>query len=351
MKLKLLIIVVGLCLSLSARQTAIAQADARALNQQQAATKVAERVRQIAAGTTEIFIREFRGVGENNVGLSRMIGEALTKSGVTVRRGAAVEVEGRVLRLPADDSQPLQGFTIRSTIVLADGSPRNFSIDVLNAEEGQIATGTTGETAAPPDDPQGSPPEAALTVVDGVIRPSRNSPYGVELLVERGSNYESLRPVVVGKTVSVKVRKGDIVAVRLHNSSQFEAAAAVHVDGLTRFALADSPDRRGGLDLVGPKQKRDIKGYYRDDRSVDAFRIGEYSKSVAAQHLPTASESGTFTIAFRAAWKPGDPLPPNEPPQTKSVGIEAGPKREDPTELVQREIGGVRAVVKVFYGE
>ncbi len=127
--------------------------------------------------------------------------------------------------------------------------------------------------------------------------------------------------------------------------------AVVAQGKVPRFALADSPERRGGLDLVAPGQKRDIKGYYRDDRSVDAFRIGEYSKSVAAQHLPTASESGTFTIAFRAAWKPGDPPPPNEPPQTKSVGIEAGPKREDPTELVQREIGGVRAVVKVFYGE
>ena len=347
----LLIPLVVACLSLTTLSPTFAEADARAFNQLQAASKVAERVRQIAGGTNEIFIREFRGVGENNVGLSKLIGEALTQSGMTVRRGAKVEVEGRVLRLPAEDDQPLQGFTIRSTIVLADGGQRNFSIDVLNAEEGQIATGTTGEVSAPPDDPKDSPPESGLSVLGTVIRPSPNSPYGVELLVERGSSYESLKPVVDGKTVAVKVRKGDIIAVRLHNSSKFDAAASVLVDGLTRFALADNPARRGGLDLVIPSQPRDIKGYFRDERTVDAFRVGEYSKSVAAQKLPTASESGTFTIAFRAAWKLGDPAPPNEPPQTKAVGIEAGPKREDPTETVEREIGGVRAVVKVFYGE
>ena len=173
----------------------------------------------------------------------------------------------------------------------------------------------------------------------------------LQVRADSAVSYESLKPTVDGKTVGVKVRKGDIIAVRLHNGSKFEAAASVLVDGLTRFALADNPAQHGGLDLVVPGQQRDIKGYFRDGSSVDAFRVGEYSKSVAAQKLPSASESGTFTIAFRAAWKKGDRTPPNEPPQTKAVGIEAGPKREDPTETVEREIGGVRAVVKVFYGE
>jgi len=85
---------------------------------------------------------------------------------------------------------------------------------------------------------------------------------------------------------------------------------------------------------------------------VDAFQIGEYSKSVAAKTLPNPSDIGTVTVTFAAAWERGQKPPPNEPPVAKSVrslGTIQGPKRADPTVTVDRIIGGLRAVVKVRY--
>lgn len=331
--------------------SAEAQSETRTLNQRDAAQKIAQRVVQIAGSGSAMFVREFRGIGESNVGLSSLVGEELGKLNIKIERGATVEVEGRVVRLPADDSRPLVGFTINCVVVLASGE-RKFSIDVLNRDEGHVASGKTGETSAPPDKPPGTPPRVGPVLDGTIIRPAPGSPYGVEMLVERRPGaHDVLIPTLSGNNIRVSVRKGDIVAVRLHNSSSFEAAAAVLVDGLSRFALADDPNRRGGLDLVTPSGRRDIIGYYRNADGVDAFLVGEYSKSPAARILPEPSAAGTFTIAFHASWKKGAPPPPNEPPPTKDLGINQGPPRKDPTEVVEREVGRVRAIVKVFYGE
>jgi len=328
-----------------------AESDVRTLNQRDAAQKIAQRVVQISGSGSPVFIREFRGLGESNVGLSKLVGEELIKLNIKVERGASVEVEGRITRLPTDDSLPLIGFTMNCAVVLPKGE-RKFSVDVLNRDEGHIASGKTGQTSPPPDLPPGESLKPGPVIDGTIIHAAAGSPYGVEILVERlAGAYDVLTPSVSGSSIRVKVRKGDILAIRLHNGSSFEAAASVLVDGLSRFDLADDPDRRGGLDLVAPGGQREIIGYFRNAEGVDAFLVGEYSKSPAAKLLPEPSAAGTFTIAFHAAWKPGDPPPPHEPPRTKSIGINQGPPRKDPTEVVKREIGGVRAIVKVFYGD
>lgn len=329
-----------------------------ALNQFDAAKQVAALVVDVVGDTREVFVREFRGVGESHVGLARLIGESLQNNHkVEIRRGAAVEVEGRLKRFPLDDRQALQGYTISVTVTLATGD-RRFSIDVENSDEAKVNVEPPGEFVAPPSRPVGTAPEKSGLIVDGtIVRPSSTSPYGVEVVVERGSKYVPVKPKAARGQITVDVRQGDIVALRLHNRAQiadtdtkFEAAVAVLVDGLSRFALADDPTRRGGLDLVSQDDTRLIKGYFRDDREVDSFRIGEYSKSPAVRLLPEPSAAGTFTVSFRAAWKKGTPPPANEPSKTKNPpGVEQGPKRYDPTISVERDIGAVRAVIKIFY--
>lgn len=324
---------------------------AKAFNQFQAAEQIADSIVEVIGDTKEVFVREFRGVGESHVGLSQLIGTALTdKHKVSIERGSVTEIEGRLFRFPTDDSKPLEGYTIRVTVLTATGE-RKFSLDVENQEEAEEKVEPPGEFTAPPNDPKGSDPEPGIALDGTIIRPSANSPYGVEVVVEKGSDYVALQPELKKGRVSVNVRKGDIVALRLHNMSGFEAATSVLVDGLSRYALAEDPQRRGGLDLVGNGTPRTIKGYFCDGENVDSFQIGSYSKSVAAKHLPDASSAGTFTIAFRAAWEKGQDPPPNEPVVTKAPpGVVQGPKRHDPTVEVEREIGGLRAVVKIFYG-
>jgi hypothetical protein len=353
-----------------------AQPDLVVYNTGAAAEKIAQKVIETVGTSTPVFVREFRGIGESNVGLAASVVDELKEARVSVDRGAAVEVEGRVVRLPIDPARKLMGYTIRCTVVLADGSEHVFSVDVRNPDEGEIAVGKTGETAAPPNKPEGSKP-TVNPIIDGtLIRPAADSPYGVEVLVERRNDvdermtssgpkplqkgitvgglpgiYDAVVPEIVDGSVRVKLQRGDLIAYRLYNSGDHDAAAKTLVDGLSRFALSDDPNRKGGLDLVPAKGRREIIGYYRNSQLVDAFQIGSYSESPAANLLPQASAIGTVTIVFHAAWILGEGSPNNEPPNRKNIAINSGPPREDPTEQIQRNIGGVRAVVKIFYGE
>ena len=332
--------------------TAVSSSQAKtAFNQFHAAEQIANSISEVIGDTKEVFVREFRGVGESHVGLSQLIGQSLSDDHkVTIERGSATEIEGRLFRFPNDDRKPLEGYTIRVTVLTATGE-RKFSLDVENQEEAQLMVESPGEFTAPPSDPIGSKPEPGIALSGTIIRPSASSPYGVEVVVEKGDGHVAVQPELSKGRVSVNLRKGDIVALRLHNTSGFEAATSLLVDGLSRYALADKADDRGGLDLVENGTPRTITGFFRDGQSVDSFQIGSYSDSVAAKRLPQASSAGTFTIAFRAAWKKGENPPPNEPPALKSLpGVAQGPKRSDPTVNVEREVGGLRAVVKIFYG-
>ncbi|MCA8989300.1 MAG: hypothetical protein KDA78_16750, partial [Planctomycetaceae bacterium] len=184
-----------------------------------------------------------------------------------------------------------------------------------------------------------------------IIRPAPDSPYGVEFLFLQDGKFIPVPLVMKNNQITASVKKGDLVAVKLYNSSGYEAAADVLVDGLSRFITASSEENRNCLDLIENDKPRLITGWYKDNQSVDSFRVGSYSRSVGFQFDADPGSAGTFTIAFRSAWKEGAQPPPNEPPKTRGPGIERGPERLDPTVNVKRETGRVRAIVKIYYDE
>lgn len=325
-----------------------------AFNSFDAAAKVSKIVLTIAPDQRVFFIREFRGQGFSDVGLAKLIGDALEKEGRSIERGAAVEVEGRLFRLPTDESLALVGFQIQGMVILPDGKLRNFTVNVENKDDALGVVGKTGESSPPPNKNAGDdlPPAEGPALVGNEVRPSPTSPYGVEVLVEERPG--SFRPAKVQQEdehFSVSLKPGDLYAVRLHNRTDFEAAASVMVDGLSRFALASDPKRSNSRDLIAAKSDRTISGYFRDGKIVDAFQVGEYSESIAAAKLPKSNDGGTLVITFATAWKDGDRVPPHEPDVNKSapLGTKAGPPRDDPTQSVSRNIGAVRAVVRIRY--
>ncbi len=327
--------------------------DLTAFNKFDAAQKVAEIVMKIAPDEQGFFVREFRATSSNDVGLSKLISDRLVLAKRTVGPGSATEIEGRLHRLPRDETKDLTGFTIQGSVYLSNGNERRFSVDVMNRDDGHTAVTDTGETSPPPTAGLGSQAVSDPSIIGNEVRPSPSSPYGVEVLMETSpGQYISLTPFVEGKLIKVPVQRGSIYAVRLYNRTDFEAAVDVLIDGLGRFSLADDPDQRNNRDIVLPNSNRTVPGYYRDPQVVDAFQIGEYSKSLAAKTLPNPTDIGTITVAFAAAWELGQTPPPNEPPVAKSIlpdGTIPGPPRNDPTFKVAREIGGIRAVVKIRY--
>lgn len=331
---------------------AAAADELQAFNSFDAAKKVADILMQIAPDQQRFFVREFRGIASNNIGLSKLIGDQLTKAGKTVESGAPVELEGRLLRLPRDESKDLTGFTIQGSVFLSGGATRRFSVNVMNRDDGLSTVGDTGEASPPPTAEPGTPPVVQPTIAGTEVRPSPDNPYGVEILAETApGQFVPLTPRLDGEVMKVDLRIGTIYAVRVHNRTDFEAAVEVLIDGLSRFALSDDPSFSNGRDIIAPRGQRIISGYYRDSQLVDAFQIGEHSKSVAALTLPNPKDIGTVTVTFAAAWKRGEKPPPNEPdvPKDVPIGTVRGPQRVDPTVRVERDIGAIRAVVKVRY--
>ncbi|MBX3436082.1 MAG: hypothetical protein KF861_01230 [Planctomycetaceae bacterium] len=324
----------------------------QAFNRFDAAKKVADILMQIAPDQQRFFVKEFRGIASNNIGLSKLVGDQLAKAGKTIESGAPIEVEGRLMRLPRDESKELTGFTIQGSVFLSGGSTRRFSVNVMNRDDGLSTVGDTGEASAPPNASPGTPPSVQPTIVESEVRASPDNPYGVEILVETSpGNYVPVTPRVVDDLMRVSLQPGAIYAVKLHNRTDFDAAVEVSIDGLSRFALADNPRFVNGRDLISPQSHRIITGYFRNEQLVDAFQIGEHSKSVAAQTLPNPQDIGTVTVTFAAAWERGTKPPPNEPDVAKNapLGTIRGPQRVDPTVAVERDIGAIRAVVKVRY--
>ncbi|MEZ6145367.1 MAG: hypothetical protein R3B91_08030 [Planctomycetaceae bacterium] len=324
-----------------------------AFNKFDAAQKVAEIVMQIAPDQQSFFVREFRATASNDVGLSKLIGEQLAKADLKVGPGGTTEIEGRLHRLPRDETKELTGFSIQGAVFLPNGNERRFTVNVKNRDDGHTAVTDTGETSPPPNVPPGGIAVSDPTIVGTEVRPSPSSPFGVEVLVETGpGQFHPLTPFHDGNLIKVKLEHGNIYAVKMYNRTDFEAAVDVLIDGLSRFSLADDPDQRNSRDIIAPHGERMVPGYYRDASLVDAFQVGEHSKSLAAQILPNPSDIGTLTVTFAAAWEVGQSPPPNEPPVAKSIlprGTLPGPPRKDPTFKVVREIGGIRAVVKVRY--
>lgn len=323
-------------------------------NMQEAAKEISDNVLRILKESNvakELNVREFRvSKGGNNVELSRLIGIQLQSGGVKVDVDTANELEGRFEAFRNNDS--ISGFRGQCTLRLG-GRTRSFDFEVNNPEEGEVFSGPGGEIAAPPSEPDGTQPDNSGVVVEGTrIFPRKDSPFAVEVLKQAGGNYVPLLPVLKEQgRPRVTVNQGEILAVRIHNATDFTMVADVLVDGLSRFAVATDPKHRNGLiDIIPANSARDILGFFKDSNNVTEFKVGEYADGPAAKILPDASSRGTLTVVFRAAWDGRIP-PPNEPGGgPKGAGINEGALHQDATKIVKVDhIGRVRGIVSILY--
>lgn len=349
----------------------------QAPNLDAAVEQLVPRLKTLLGNAREVSVREFVGTGFSDVGVTKRLADALRQelksSQFVPKAGVFPEIRGEIYRLPRNPEQPLVGYELEVAVLQPPaGSKVKLNIEVLNRDEAAQKVGGTGEVLAPPAKDRGQPftrPIIRTVSADGEqsfrVAPSPLTPYAVELLREVSEGkYVSLEPTELREqqgraerdtfepsqgVVTYELKPGDIYAVRLFNDSGFDAVCRVSIDGVYRFELADDPeDRQSAGDLVRPKTPRTISGYFRDGATVDAFQVGEYSMSVAAQLLPHPDDVGTVTVSFAAAWEPGADRPPGEPKEDQAATVQ-GPKRFDGTTPVSREVGAVRAVVKLRY--
>jgi hypothetical protein len=391
MSTRAVLVVLVLCLCLGFSAPAVSAQDPLS-SAADAAGEIAKRIRRVVGNQREVFVRPFRAPASSNVAIAKSVADALAELGLTNRPGAPIEIEGRLSRIddefaPIDESSreefPVLSYRVTVTVVFPSGRDHRFSVDVQNGNEGTLFLGETGEKNPPPVDMDtliaragrsGGKVTVAKPTIEGTkVLASPECPFAVEILVERGAGrYEARRPRMRNGLVFVDLNLNDIYAVKVYNRSQYEAVASVHIDGLSRFALSDDPRLRDNRDLIGGNAQRTISGYYRSQRSVDAFQVGRYSESLAARMMADPADIGVIAVQFFAAWREGEQPPPFEREtvrmveriyeyegkrvkryvpvmSTREIATKPGPARVDRTRSVKRNIGKLRALIKVRY--
>jgi hypothetical protein len=338
-----------------------------------------------------IAIGPFIGPTSAGPGIAQILSEELAKKQVGVKDKAALTIRGEFEFVK--DKQSLQ---ITAKIVDRFGGTvqdLNFpeiveGRDVKRAavEKGKIEIQTKDEgsllavagvnvgipTDARPEERNGmifdSLKDPASQVVGGtklvaLTAGGARGPYGIEILVDGKP-----RPITQSKDEpepNVRIARGETYELRVVNDSDYDAAVDLRIDGVSDFAFSEFRQTEGPKKgqplydhwIVAARQTLEIKGWHKNNQSVDSFLVTEFAKGAAAQLLSAAnkdtSKFGTVSAVFSAAWPADSSAPPDEPPLKKGVpnltGV--GPPKEQQSKEVRRFVGIPRASVSVRYSK
>ncbi len=185
-----------------------------------------------------------------------------------------------------------------------------------------------------------------------VFGPTRE--YGVEVLVEGQPRV----PGAFAKGPKVTLQKKDVFTIRLHNNTDYDAAATVTLDGVDSFHFCEDrkPDGSPKLRfrLIPAHSVRDVVGWFINQKTAREFLMTGFQDSVAFQVAgPRASAPHAIAVNFQYAWSnDGGPPPGVRLPKSGGsdpfVGL-GGPIRRDARQ-VQRIVGPVRETIVVRYG-
>jgi hypothetical protein len=191
-------------------------------------------------------------------------------------------------------------------------------------------------------------------VADTKVSASKDSPYSVEVLVEKDGKYEALEPRLEKGLPYVSLKRDDVFAVRLTNRSDQEAAVTLFIDGLHVFSFNKDKDKAGRpirLPFLAPAKKSIlIKGWPTSLARSDKFLVTSYSKSAVAELKADRAKLGVITAQFAAAWPEGEKPPSDEGRGSRSeLGAGRGPSIDTKFKSVERQFGLCRAQVSICY--
>jgi hypothetical protein len=324
------------------------------------------------SGISSIAVGDFTGPAARNTafgpGIRKVLGEELARLGLMVKQdGATVGVKGRF----RPESEPFEGTRLRIEFELEDanGAPLTafndrVTIDHSTAqnsglkrdvkvEDGKFSLVATGSK----DDPASAglisraiggtadfqknigPPNGdtainaadrptAFATPDGVVKPSRTSPLGLQVLVggqPRAVNFDAGQPYVA-------LHKDETFQLRMIGSPRHETALTVELDGVNSFAFSelryDTQDFRQGTPrfsrwILPPSQPLLLMGWHRTNSEVSKFKMTDrFEESAPGLMGLSASQTGMITATFHATWVRGQreprslfasPPPPRQP--------------------------------------
>lgn len=276
---------------------------------------------------------------------------------ITSRPDAPVQVIGKFTmveeRRPGDRFDSV-GMRIEAELLDPKGGKlQSFAIKVFGDSVVQFAGGNGVLPAAPEGQ---TSPEREAAKADAVVRPTgaikgaeiraaADSPFGVEVLVRRGTTQDSdpRQPELVDGRPFVKLAEGEEYIVRLSNHSGAESAVALSIDGLSMWAFSTD----GRIDrhiILPPGGSADIPGWFIDENKSEAFEVGTYGRSAATLKLVPVSAVGVITAAFSESIEGGD-----KGGEDATLATVRGRQIDQKFVIVKRVIKPVQAVVSVRY--
>lgn len=368
-----------------------------AANLDAAGKKIGKRVLQILPDRGTVFVKPFDEVGGKNSGISRSISEFLQASGFDVAPAAAHEVRGEIFAI-VGKKELISGWRAEVRVASRSGRSKRFEIAVENEAEGNAFAGVTGQVRSNPmklakfGEQQQKQPTGVKqpTTQEGWIRASPASAYAMRFLVQDAAGtYQPRAAEVRNGNVMVRLEKGEIYAIQLWNGTEWDACARLFIDGLSRFAISEDKSMRGASDIVPRNSinqgKRNLTGWVKNPKEVYSFKIfgaddapGEILRNMVAAE--SDEKIGTIAVTFQTAYSKDDAVLPNESEIVQvmrtvnavstrlingksveitiskqvvdsitKVGSGRGPVVGDSVQLVQREFGLLREVIRVHY--
>jgi hypothetical protein len=331
----------------------------------EAAKKIAQ-----AVGDKPVTVGDFTGSkrlqSSAGPGVAKALSDALKKQKVKVENNAALTVEGDFSDFNDDQSGRL---AVRLNVRIKNNRG-NVALEFARAIFPKDASDTSIQellgvsTSAPgnaTDEQRDDLLRASLkdptATIDGtrvMARPKR--PFAIEVLVKSGDDYVAKTPQAVNGRAFVSLDKNDTYAVRLINTSNFDAAVTLSVDGLNVFSFSQVKDETGDPKvnrwIVPKKSQATIKGWYLTDQKTASFVVTDLPKS-AGGTLKSSAAVGTITASFAVAVAKGGKLPSDEPktravdPAATGLGAELGLGGRE----AERVFGVVRDTISVRYGK
>ena len=332
-------------------------------------------VRAQAVGDRPVTVGEFTGLkGESNAapqssagpGIAKALNDALKKQKVTVQTNAGLTVEGDFSDFNDAQSGRL-GVRVNVRIKDSKGKvalefargifPKDAS-DTSIQELLGVSTSAGGNATDEQRDQliRDSLKDPTATIAGTRILAQPKRPYAIEVLVKSGDTFEPKTPQSVNGRAFVSLDRNDTYAVRLVNTSNFDAAVTLTVDGLNVFAFSQVKDETGDpkvTRLIVPKKSQaTITGWYLTGTKTASFVVTDLPKS-AGGALKSSAAVGTITASFGACVAKGGKLPSDEP-KTRAADPTATGLGADTTlnySETERTFGVVRDTISVRYGK
>jgi hypothetical protein len=318
--------------------------------------------------------------GSGGTAIAKALIEQLQKLGVTVSRNADVLVTGE-FRDVTDKTTKVTTLAVtahledRTGKALGEFRSRGAFVDLATMA---AVFGIT--LSAPPNASEHEREKAIDRAIDKIQPPhlqldgtriaaDASSPCAIEVLVgpdpgDKTPDLQNYRPRAAALDKDglafLTINRGEVYAIKIINSSPYDAAVTVSIDGLNMYAFSEDKNYSVVIVLAGKDGQPRlgmIPGWHITNERSDAFQVDTYSKSAAASLLPSSKSIGTITVSFQAAWPAGTDPPSDE-------GIKKGTREGDATARghqvnpeqtkfveVVRDVGKVRSSVSVHYNK